>query len=104
VTPGAGLRPPDPRHALSPRAENERAFKLGNQRLKTVIGETATNRPVPFIGECTDDTCVDRVDLTLDEYLRVRSREDCFVIFSGHPKLSAEVVVEDVARYQTVRK
>jgi hypothetical protein len=85
-------------------AENERAFRLGNERLKTVIGAAARNRAVPFICECTDDTCVDRVDLTLDEYLRVRSREDCFVIVSGHPRLPAEVVVEDNGRYQIVKK
>jgi hypothetical protein len=86
-------------------AENQRAFRIGNERLRGALEtRTASGEPVPFLCECMDDTCIARVDLTLEEYAAVRRHENRFVIVRDHPTLPGESVVQENSSYQVVEK
>jgi hypothetical protein len=86
-------------------AENQRAFRIGNERLRGALETTATSGDaVPFLCECMDDTCIARVDLTLEEYEAIRRHENRFVIVRNHPTLPRERVVQENSSYQVVEK
>jgi hypothetical protein len=85
-------------------AENQRAFRIGNERMRDVLETTAGGEPIPFLCECTDDTCLARVDLTLEEYGAVRRHENRFVIVRDHATLPGERVVQENGSYQVVEK
>ena len=84
--------------------ENQRAFRMGNERLRRALKSTAGVKPIPFLCECMDDTCLARVDLTLEEYEGIRNHENRFVIVHDHPRLPGERVVQENGSYQIVEK
>jgi hypothetical protein len=85
-------------------AENQRAFRVGNDRLRGAVEARAGGEPVPFLCECTDDTCMARVDLTLEEYAGIRRHENRFVILRDHPTLAGERIVQEDGFHQVVEK
>jgi hypothetical protein len=85
-------------------AENQRAFRTGNERLRSVLERRAGDETIPFLCECMDDTCMARVELTLEEYGGIRTDETRFVIARDHPRLPGERIVGDNGHYQIVEK
>jgi hypothetical protein len=85
-------------------AENQRAFRIGNERLRGALEARAGGEPVPFLCECTDDTCMARIDLTLEEYVSIRRHENRFVILRDHPTLPGERSVQENGLHQVVEK
>jgi hypothetical protein len=85
-------------------AENQRAFRIGNERLRGALETTDGGEPIPFLCECMDETCLARVDLTLEEYEGIRTHENRFVIVRDHPTLPRERVVQENGSYQVVEK
>jgi hypothetical protein len=85
-------------------AENQRAFRIGNERLRRTLETTAGGESIPFLCECMDDTCMARVDLTLEAYAGIRTHENRFVIVRDHPTLAGERIVQDNGSYQIVEK
>jgi hypothetical protein len=85
-------------------AENQRAFRIGNERLRRALETTAGGESIPFLCECMDDTCLARIDLTLEEYEGIRTHENRFVIAHDHPTLPGERIVQDNDSYQIVEK
>jgi hypothetical protein len=85
-------------------AENQRAFRLGNERLRSALETKASAGAIPFLCECMDQTCMGRVDLTLDEYGDIRTHENRFLIIRDHPTLPHERVVQENGTYQIVEK
>jgi hypothetical protein len=59
------------------RAISERIRELG-ERLET------GSEPVPFLCKYSDETCVENVSLTLEQYDEVRARPARFVVVSGY--------------------
>jgi hypothetical protein len=84
--------------------ENQRAFRIGNERLRGALEARVGGESVPFLCECIDDTCLARVDLTLKEYDGIRSYENRFVIVPNHPTLPGDRIVEENSSYQIVEK
>ena len=72
--------------------------------MRGALETMAGGDPIPFLCECMDDTCLARVDLTLDEYEGIRRHENRFVIVHDHPTLSGERIVEENGPYQIVEK
>ena len=83
-------------------AETQRAFRIGNERLRGAVEATAGGEPVPFLCECTDDTCLGRVELTLEEYDRIRAHENRFLIVRGHATLPGDTIVQENRSHQIV--
>jgi hypothetical protein len=85
--------------------ENEKLFRTANERLQKHVEEAAApDQRIPFLCECTDDTCMARVELKGDEYARVRADENHFVIFPAHPMMESERVVVQNEHFWIVEK
>ena len=65
--------------------ENEELFRRANERLRERAERIVEpGQSVPFLCECIDERCMDRLDLTLEDYARVRSDGERFVIAVPH--------------------
>jgi hypothetical protein len=85
--------------------ENEQLFRKANDRLhERIADDVAPEGRVPFLCECTNDTCMGRVELTLDEYARVRGGKNHFVLVPGHPMMERERLVSENERFWVVEK
>lgn len=87
------------------REENQRLFRLGNQRLRSAVNERVpeTGR-VPFLCECADEFCNARVELRIDQFEDVVREAQHFVMVSGHPRSEGEKVIGALDGYDVVRK
>jgi hypothetical protein len=85
--------------------ENEELFRLANERLHDQIADAvAADRPVPFLCECADERCMERVEMTLSDYESIRADADTFAVAPGHAVERVEKVVEDRGSFHVVRK
>jgi hypothetical protein len=85
--------------------ENEEVFRMANERLRgQIAGSVSTDRLVPFLCECEDDLCMERMEMTLDDYHRVRADEDTFAVVPGHAAEEGEIVVQENDSFHVVRK
>ena len=76
---------------------NEALFRQVNERLKELgEGFSVVAERADFVCECSDERCVQPIQLTLDEYERVRSDPRWFVIVRGHERPEIEAVAWDV--------
>ena len=70
-------------------ARNEVMFRAINERIRELAGrfEVAANdktATLAFLCECSDETCVERVELTTQQYDDVRGIPARFVVRPGH--------------------
>jgi hypothetical protein len=87
------------------REENQKLFRLGNERLHTAVsGQLRNGGRVPFLCECADEFCDGRVEISMAEWEEVEREPQHYVMVSGHPKSEGEVVVGALAGYEVVRK
>ena len=59
---------------------------------------------MPFLCECANDLCLARMELTLDDYRRLRADNGTFGVLPGHVEEHGEVVVGELGSYHVVRK
>jgi hypothetical protein len=85
--------------------QNEALFREVNERIERVT-ETlqVTTERIAILCECGDDSCVERIEIALPEYERVRSDSELFFVRSGHEEPDLEDVVESHGEYDVVRK
>ena len=87
------------------REENQRLFRMGNERLDDAVdGRIPDDATVPFLCECADEYCDDRVELRRSQWGSVAAKPSHFVMVSGHPRSEGEVIVGDIDDYDVVRK
>jgi hypothetical protein len=85
--------------------ENQELFRTANERIGEVArGAASREVSIPFLCECASDACLARIELTLSEYEKVRTRQNQFVIIPGHETIEGERAIEDNGRFQIVRK
>ena len=85
------------------RAVNEATFRDANERIRAA--ERELDPPlerVPYLCECDDVRCRETMQLTADEYERIREGGATFGILHGHS--SDGEVVEEHEHYLVVRK
>jgi hypothetical protein len=82
-------------------ARNQSLFREVNERIETMSANASFNS---FVCECADTTCHEQVPLTLEEYERVRSQADWFVVYPGHYIADVEVIEVASDRFFIVRK
>jgi hypothetical protein len=84
-------------------ARNEAIFRAGNESIDTAAGGKVEK--VPYLCECGEKSCLERVVLTPAEYEAVRSHPARFFVVPSHEDLTAgEVVVEQHDRFTVVEK
>lgn len=76
---------------------NEVLFRQVNERLKE-LGEafSVVAERADFVCECADERCAEPIQLTLEDYERVRSDSSWFVLVRGHERPEIESVVWDL--------
>ena len=87
-------------------AENESRFRAINDRVEREL-ERVVYEPdelLPFVCECARRTCSATIELTRDEYERVRADSVLFAIAPGHEILDVEDVLERHTHYFVIRK
>ena len=60
------------------------AFREANEKLGEKRVEVGAGGKTPFLCECSDPECTELLQLSFDEYERVRSRANWFVAAVGH--------------------
>ena len=86
-------------------ALNEALFREVNERVEAVnqqFGERAAD--AQFVCECGDDRCIERIQLTLDDYESLRSDATHFAVRTGHEIPDVERVVAERDGYLVVAK
>jgi hypothetical protein len=88
------------------KAKNEALFREINEGIADLVEHSPTVRssPVAFVCECVDQECKQAVELTLDEYERVRSEPTHFLVALGHVAHDIEQIVSRNQRYLVVEK
>jgi hypothetical protein len=85
-------------------AKNEILFREVNERILQIEGDRWRVDPVDFMCECGDIDCLRVVQLSVDDYERLRSRPTHFGVIPGHEMLEVETVVETHPHYLVVEK
>lgn len=81
---------------------NQILFREVNERVRETIG--AFEGPVEFLCECSRPDCVETIPLDVDEYERIRSVSNLFLVASGHELLKVDRVVDQGKDYLLVEK
>lgn len=85
------------------RATTESIFRNVNER----IAESAQRfdaDEAEFVCECDDRSCTHRLEASLDDYERVRTKPTRFLTAPGHEDEEIEKVVQRRGPYQVVEK
>jgi 23S rRNA A1618 N6-methylase RlmF len=83
--------------------ENEKLFREVNERVADMQANFSGPDP-EWVCECGDETCFDKVSVSIEDYQQVRSRGDWFVIRPGHEKLDVEKIVRQEDGFLVVEK
>ena len=66
-------------------ARNEVMFRAINERIRELARRfEVEGEPVAFICECADETCVEKVQLSVEQYDELRALPARFVVVPGH--------------------
>jgi hypothetical protein len=84
---------------------NEAIFRSVNESIMDLeSGWETVSELAQFLCECGDETCRDRIELTVEEYSAVRADGAQFALVPGHEAPDVEFVVAQNDRYAVVRK
>lgn len=83
-------------------AKNEILFREINERLDEM--SVPWSKTTDYLCECSELSCTEIVELTNDQYERVRSRATVFVVTPGHERPEIERVVEANEGFLLVEK
>lgn len=86
-------------------AQNQSLFREVNERLEDLASTyhevAATAR---FACECAELSCVDQIEMSLDEYEAIRSDPNQFLVRPGHVYHEVERIVQENDRFVVVAK
>ena len=86
-------------------AKNEVLFRSVNEAIKQqALRFGGLDDEYQFVCECSAAECVERLTLTLRQYEHMRAEGTRFVLIPGHANPEVELVVEENANHQVVKK
>ena len=86
-------------------AQNEAIFREINERVLEVAAAHGSDAHVyGLFCECSNTDCTLQLDLTLEDYERVRGHGTRFVVAPGHEMPEIERVVEQMDEWSVVEK
>lgn len=85
--------------------DNESLFREVNERLVDLNAalEVDVSR-LEFLCECSDTNCAATIELSREEYERIRSDPATFLVLSGHEVYDVETVIDRGSGHVIVRK
>jgi hypothetical protein len=83
---------------------NEALFRRVNEEIESLNATLGKPATMSVICECGDGQCMERIEIPLAEYERVRADPCMFVIVPGHEIPDLESVIERADRWDVVRK
>jgi hypothetical protein len=86
------------------REVNERIEHLAVGQPASMFEEMRLAREIDLACECMDETCTDRVTMTIGEYEAVRSHSNAFFVKPRHDVAEVEDVVREEPHYVVVSK
>ncbi len=86
------------------KGENEAFFREVNERLEDRAAGATTEPAFAAVCECAREECAERIEISYEEYERIRSNPKTFLIKPGHSDPSCERVVSWRAGYEVVEK
>ena len=85
--------------------KNEALFRTINERVESINESFAVVAgTMTVVCECGDQRCLKHIELTRDEYERLRSDPARFAVKPGHEAPDVEDVVERHDRYWVIKK
>jgi hypothetical protein len=88
--------------SLERLARNQVLFREVNERLRELVGDSATS--TEFLCECSNPDCTKTIALDVEEYEGVRSGPNLFAVTRGHEIATIERVVGETDTYKLVEK
>jgi hypothetical protein len=86
-------------------ARNQSLFREVNERLQELASNyQGTTGTAVFSCECADLSCIEQIDMTLDEYEAVRSDPNQFLVLAGHVVTNVENIVGEHDGFVVVAK
>jgi hypothetical protein len=86
-------------------AHNQSLFREVNERIAALSRRFASEPWAPsYLCECLDTSCTEMLELTFDEYDRLRELGRRFFVLPGHEDPAVEDVVGVTDRYVVVEK
>jgi hypothetical protein len=87
------------------REHNQLRFREANERLHDAVADHGRAlRRVPFLCECADDDCADRVEVEIADWEAVASQPNQFLMVRGHQRSEGEEVIGTLGEYDVARK
>ena len=80
---------------------NESLFREVNEHIEDLSENAAFTQ---FVCECLDQTCDQRVSMTIEEYEYIRAESNRFFVLPGHDASEIDEVLEATDRYLVIRK
>jgi hypothetical protein len=87
------------------REQNQHLFQRANKRLLEVVEQRVPEgNPVPFLCECADEECLERVEVMPAFWESVAERPNHFLIIAGHARVEGEIVIDTLGPFEVVEK
>jgi len=80
------------------RAVNEQ-IEASNEKFSVILEDRAA-----FVCECADDSCMDRIEVTIAQYEELRRVPTHFIVKPGHVYAAFERVVDEIEGFTVVEK
>lgn len=88
---------------VDPRERNERILRAANEAIQS-SRNSRPNRLQTFLCECSELDCDVDLQLTLEEYMTLRSHKGRFAVARHHEEEDIERVIDAFDRYTVVAK
>ena len=75
--------------------QTEDIFRSANERIAEKARELGWRSPIPFLCECSERLCFQRLDLTIAEYADIRSHPQRYLVARGHEVTGALLLEQD---------
>jgi hypothetical protein len=85
-------------------ARNQSIFREVNERLEALGEEFQDQEYQRFVCECARPECIQPIELTVEEYERIRGRGSTFFVAPGHIYPDVERAVYEDGRFTVVEK
>jgi hypothetical protein len=84
--------------------ENEKLFREVNERVAQMQAGHQSSSDPEWVCECGDETCFEKLRLSVAEYQEIRAHDDWFLLTPGHEKPDVDRVVLQRDGYVAVEK